>query len=215
MSKAVRPDILISGFGPFPGVKRNPTAVLAPMVARILHRRAIAAHALILPTRYSAGLALLSCELQRLKPRAVLMLGLAGKSRFVRIERYARMDASPTAPDAGGGLPPRRAGAALPLAATAALEPALGAFCRAGLRARLSPSAGRYLCNAAYAVALSELPRHVPVLFVHVPWPRAWHGPRPAGMIAPWRPEVAALAKALAAVGQGALLRPARRPTVP
>jgi pyroglutamyl-peptidase len=208
--KTLRPDLLVTGFGPFPGVMRNPTAALAPRVAQKLKRSGVNAGALILPTSYARGLPLLARELGRLKPRAVLMLGLAAKSRFIRIEAFARLDASPTSPDAGGAMPERGAGSAMPLASTAALEPALAAMRKAGLRARLSPSAGRYLCNASYAVALAALPRSVPVLFVHVPWPRGWRGLRPATAVPAWRPGMAALESALATVARESLLRKAR-----
>jgi pyroglutamyl-peptidase len=211
MMNASRPDILITGFGPFPGVMRNPTATLAPMVAGRLKASGVDARALLLPTSYARGLPLLAHELKRIRPRAVLMLGLAAKSRFIRIEAFARIDASPTSPDAGGAMPERRAGSAMPLAATAALEPALAAMRKGGLRARLSPSAGRYLCNAAYAVALGMMPRGVPVLFVHIPWPRGWRGVRPASTVANWRPGMGALERALAQAAREALLRRARR----
>jgi pyroglutamyl-peptidase len=215
MTGRSRPDILITGFGPFPGVRRNPTSPLALRLLARLLCAGIDAEALLLPVSYRHALPLLEHELARLRPRAVLMLGLAGKSRFIRIERFARLDASPTSPDAGGATPERRPGKALPLASTASLEPALAALRRAGLRARLSPSAGRYLCNAAYAAALSSCPRHVPVLFVHIPWPRGWRGARPTGAVASWRPGMAALEKALAAVAVMALLRKARGRAVP
>jgi pyroglutamyl-peptidase len=206
----LRPELLVTGFGPFPGVMRNPTAALAPRVAKAVARSGVDARALVLPTSYACGLPLLARELERLRPRAVLMLGLAAKSRFIRIERFARLDASPTSPDAGGAMPERQAGSAMPLASTAALEPALAAMRQAGLRARLSPSAGRYLCNASYAVALEALPRRVPVLFVHIPWPRGWRGVRPVCTVARWRPGLAALESALANVAREALLRKAR-----
>jgi pyroglutamyl-peptidase len=205
-----RPALLVTGFGPFPGVMRNPSTALAPKVAGRLKASGIDARALILPTSYARGLPLLAGELERLKPRAVLMLGLAAKSRFIRIEAFARIDASPTSPDAGGAMPERRAGSAMPLRTTAAPEPALAAMRKGGLRARLSPSAGRYLCNAAYAVALAAMPREAPVLFVHIPWPRGWRGLRPAVGVAPWRPGMEALEKALAVAAREALLGKAR-----
>ncbi|MGL4729414.1 MAG: hypothetical protein ACRCWO_11725, partial [Bosea sp. (in: a-proteobacteria)] len=158
---------------------------------------------------------LLAAELQRLKPRAVLMLGLAGKSRFIRIERFARLDASPTAPDAGGRVPAKIGSSTLPIASTAAVEPALAAMQRAGLRARMSASAGRYLCNASYARALQQLPRDVPVLFIHIPWPRGWCGSYPSNAAPDWRPALPALAMALADSAEAALLRPARLRAVP
>ncbi len=97
----------------------------------------------------------------------------------------------------------------MPLKTDAPLEGALAACRSRGLRARLSPSAGRYLCNAAYAEALARAGGR-PALFVHVPWPRGHHGPVPAARVAPWRPGADPLAAALAGIAAG-LGRKARR----
>jgi pyroglutamyl-peptidase len=147
--------------------------------------------------RYDRAMAALAEADARWRPEAVLMLGLAARARWVRVERYGRRSSSVLHPDAAGragGGP--QAGSAQPLRATAALGPALAALRRAGVRTQLSASAGRYLCNAAYAAQLAAA-RGRPVLFVHVPWPRPASGQTPRARVARWRPGVAQLGHAL------------------
>ena len=205
MRNAAPADLLVTGFGPFPGVRVNPTTLLARNVAARLQSAGFAARALVLQTSYGEGLPRLAAEIASLKPRAVLMLGVAARARQVRVELFARGRASTLHPDATG-----RPGSARAVVASSAALPtrgrpqvALARLRRAGLVAGLSPSAGRYLCDASYAVALRHPAlRGRPVLFVHVPWLRPRPGTRPAARVARFRPHPAALAVALAAIGR-------------
>lgn len=199
-------DILVTGFGPFPRVRINPTTVLARAVAARLRRSGLDARALVVETSYGAGLPALKALLIAKRPKAILMLGLAARARNVRVELFARGHASPLHPDAAGGTPGRPAAqrTALPARTTARAEIALAALRRSGIRSRLSPSAGRYLCDAAYAAALAISGRAgAPVLFVHVPWLRPAAGRRPKARVARFRPDAARLIDSLAAIGMG------------
>ncbi|PTM38767.1 peptidase C15 [Bosea sp. 124] len=205
-------DILVTGFGPFPRVRVNPTTGLARAVAARLKRSGLAAQALVVETSYGTGLPALRAHLAQQRPKAILMLGLAARSRFVRVELFGRGHASPLHADATGGTP--KAGAArpttLPARTTASAQGALAALRRRGIRSRLSPSAGRYLCDACYAAALAETRgTATPVLFVHVPWLRPAPGLRPKARVAAFRPSAATLAGSLAAIG-AALARQGR-----
>lgn len=194
--------VLVTGFGPFPGVRINPTGRLMELVSRRLARgfSGITAHGGCLTVRYALARVQLEALLADARPDAVLLLGLASRSRMVRVERHARRLDSPLHPDAGGaGGAAYARGSDLPLTSTAALGPALAAMQRAGIRARLSPSAGRYLCNAVYVAALEKAAGR-PVLFVHVPWLRPRPGTVPAGRVARWRPAEQALVAALASI---------------
>ena len=208
-------SLLVTGFGPFPFVRVNPTTRLARQVAGSprLAFAGIAARALVLETSYGGGLPRLAAELAATRPDAVLMLGLAGRARAVRAERFARVGSSRLHVDAAGATPKTGGGGGLPLASTAALEPALACLRRAGLAAALSPSAGRYLCNAGYALALADAGRRgknvPPTLFVHVPWLRPEAGTRRKDRTAGFRPDADRLAAALAQVALG-LARQAR-----
>jgi len=165
--------ILITGFGPFPGAPFNPTGPLVKRLAklRIAHAK-IVTH--IFETSYAAVDRDLPKLLKRHKPHAVLMFGLATRARIVRIETRAQ-NALAVLPDAAGKTPKRHAIAArqptaLPMALPAQLL--LRAVRKAGLRARLSTDAGRYLCNylcwqATAAASGENGPRLA--AFIHVP----------------------------------------------
>lgn len=201
--RQARPDILVTGFGPFPRVRVNPTTALARAVASRLQAAGFAAEALILETSYAGGLPRLRAHLAEVRPRAILMLGLAARARKIRVELFGRGHASPLHPDASGATPTARAlAAALPLRTTANPQAALAALRRHGLRSALSPSAGRYLCDACYAAAL----RHddssgVPVIFIHVPWLRPVPGAKPQARVASFRPSTASLVASLTEMG--------------
>lgn len=197
-------DLLVTGFGPFPHVRVNPTEALARAVARRLALAGIDARALVLETSYSGGLPTLRRHIDEALPRAVLMLGLAARARFVRVELFARGRSSRLHADARGATPAEAPSPArgLPLRSTASTTAALGALIRSGIRARLSPSAGRYLCDACYAAALAGSGPGVPVIFIHVPWLRPGAGARPASRVGRFRPSAAQLAAALAELGR-------------
>jgi pyroglutamyl-peptidase len=195
-------DILVTGFGPFPHVRVNPTTALARQVARRLKRASFKAEALVLETSYAGGLPSLRKHLAETHPKAVLMLGLAARARFIRVELFARGRSSRLHVDATGKAPAGSGSGALPARTTANPEGALAALRRQGLRARLSPSAGRYLCDASYATSLASAGRDgVPVLFVHVPWLRPGPGRKPKERVAAFRPATPALVTALAEIG--------------
>ncbi len=206
-----RPDILVTGFGPFPGVPRNPTAHLAHLVATSprLARLGIAARALVLTTLYRALESELEPALGRTRPRALLMLGVAARSVRPRIETRAVNRRSLLYPDAAGRVPRTpalKAGAPFALKGRDVSPALLRQFRRFGLDAVWSRDAGRYLCNAGYFTALAHpAMRGRPTLFVHVPMPRKAGGSRPDR-----RPTVEALARGLTALA-AALARRGRR----
>lgn len=208
-----RPDILVTGFGRFPRVRVNPTTTLARAVAKRLQAAGFATEALILETSYADGLPRLGAHLAASRPRAVLMLGLAARARKIRVELFGRGHASPLHPDASGATPRARpVPAALPLRTTASPQGALAALRRRGLRSALSPSAGRYLCDACYAAALrAHRGGDVPVIFIHVPWLRPAPGVKPTARVAPFRPSAQTLVAGLAELGID-LARRGRKP---
>lgn len=163
--------VLITGFGPFPGMPRNPTAALALRLAR-LRLPALAGlrrEPLILPTEWRA-LDLLKERLAADPPDGVLMLGIAGRRRALNVEIRAMNAARGL--DAAGHRPASRVSpSGPPVRSLVSRAPALvHALRRARLPAQTSRDAGRYLCNAAYYTALDLLKaRGVPVVFVHLP----------------------------------------------
>jgi pyroglutamyl-peptidase len=167
--------LLVTGFGPFPRVPRNPSERLARAIAAHprLRLRGIAARALVLPTTYPSVDRDLLPALREMAPDAVLMLGVAARRRHVSLETRAVNRVSRLFPDASGRVAARlayRAGEPHVRRARAPLAMLLRAMRDAGLDARASRDAGRYLCNASSYAALAE--GRAPTVFVHIPLPR-------------------------------------------
>lgn len=168
--------ILITGFGPFPGVPRNPSAWLAKSVsqAAALRRSGIRASAFVLQTSYAALEMQLVPLLKQAEPDCVLMLGVAARRKRICVESRATNRTTANTPDAEGQrshLPILDIGGTHALQPRIPLQPIVRAFTGPGIRPLLSRNAGRYLCNAAYFRALG-LMQDRPVVFIHVPMPR-------------------------------------------
>jgi pyroglutamyl-peptidase len=174
--------VLLTGFGPFPRAPFNPSAAVAKALAR-RRRPALAGlvrSAHVFATRYAE----IDRDLPRLlaqNPDIVLMFGLAGRTRTLRIETRAR-NAIASFPDAGKYRPKERVieTGALPVRAARAPFSRLAAALRSrAVPARLSRDAGTYLCNYAYWRALAAAPDGRPlVLFVHIPLVQTMARPR-------------------------------------
>jgi len=196
--------VLLTGFGPFPGVPFNPSAFLVKVLAR-RRRPALAAIARtthIFATTYKA----VDRDLPKLfaqKPDIILMFGLAESRRHVCIETRARNAVSLLYPDASGHRPKRgaivRGGRAR--RGEAPFVNLLGALRGSTIPASLSRDAGRYLCNYAYWRALERASQgHPLVQFIHIP--RVRFDPRRRrqnGSVA-FRPLVTATEKLLVAL---------------
>ncbi len=173
-----RPRVLITGFGPFPGVSENPSAWLAERLAeRAVLDRDAELHARVLPTEWQAA-ALMPDLYASLQPHVMIHFGVCQRTNSLRVERFAHNRAACRA-DAGGALPasatirpdgPERLDTKLPV-------PALAAHLRcSGFSAATSHSAGRYLCNFLYYHSLGWARRNDGLaVFVHIP-PVSRHG---------------------------------------
>jgi pyroglutamyl-peptidase len=166
--------ILLAGFGPFPGAPFNPSARVATALAR--RRRPALADVERCVHVFATVYASVDRDLPKLfaqKPDIVLIFGLAGRRRHLCIETRARNAISILFPDASGYRPPRGAiapGKASSLQGKAPFARLLGAARPAGMPARLSRDAGRYLCNYAYWRALQRASDNGPLVqFVHIP----------------------------------------------
>lgn len=171
--------ILVTGFGPFPGAPRNPTAALVDRLVRT--RRAAFADVRLIghvfPTTYAAVDEQLPLLLAAHHPHVLLMFGLAARTPYLRIETRARNVGSAIFPDAAGR---RLAGGAI-TAGAAPVRRGRAPFARlltvlreVHVPARTSREAGRYLCNYLYWRGLESAAAGGPglVAFVHVPMPR-------------------------------------------
>jgi pyroglutamyl-peptidase len=170
-----RPRILLTGFGPFPGVPTNPSAWLAETLAEglpapDLHGRI---HVRIFPTEWQAA-ALVADLCETLQPHVMIHFGVSEHAKTFRIEHSAHNRTAPRA-DAGGALPasPVILGEGAGRLDTAFPAAALARHLKTnGVAVVTSHSAGHYLCNFLYYHSLDwALRQSAPplVLFVHVP----------------------------------------------
>jgi pyroglutamyl-peptidase len=179
-----RTRILLTGFGPFPGIADNPSARLVETLARAgrFTPRDCELHTQVLPTEWGAVGALVPVLLNSLQPHVTIHFGVSRQARSLRIERSAHNNILPRL-DAAGVLPARRR---IHLHGPGRLDstvavPRLAATLREnGIPANSSAHAGSYLCNVLYYHSLAwAMSRDVSasVLFVHIPVARAENGP--------------------------------------
>jgi pyroglutamyl-peptidase len=178
--------ILITGFGPFPGAPVNPTQ---PLVARLTAlRRPALADVTRIAHIFDVTYATVDRELRELiarhRPDALLMFGLAARTRHIRVETRARNAVSLLWPDAGHTRV--RRGSIVSGADAVHFGPHSARLLRAaqatGVDVRASRDAGRYLCNylawrALEAVQWPGGPTlagfiHIPLLARHTGSPR-------------------------------------------
>jgi pyroglutamyl-peptidase len=143
--------ILVTGFGPFPGAPYNPTI---PLVERLMRLRRplfddVKLFSHIFHVSYAAVDRDLPKVLEKRRPHALLMFGLAQRTPFLRVETRARNAITTIWPDADGthvrkGSIARHSDALTFGPHTAKL---LRAALAAGVEARASRDAGSYLCN--------------------------------------------------------------------
>ena len=170
--------LLITGFGPFPGAPHNPTEPLVARLARV-RRPAfgdveMASH--IFPVTYGAVDRELPALLQKHRPQALLMFGLAARTAHVRIETRARNAVTGLWPDADrkprhNGRIGRGPDALMFGPHTAKL---LRAALASGIDARPSRDAGAYLCNYLCWRAIEAVKNDRDLrlaAFVHIPHP--------------------------------------------
>jgi pyroglutamyl-peptidase len=164
--------LLVTGFGPFPGVHHNPSGQIALAMGQSARLKRlgirVAAHELIVTY---AALPDLVTLIAREKPDAIMMFGIAARSQQPRLERRGENRTRPLSVDASGQKPPSRKldpSAPLIRPVRAALEPLRLAIARQGFRPTLSNNAGAYLCNAVLFTALGQRP-DAPCIFIHVP----------------------------------------------
>lgn len=186
MSEKLR--ILVTGFEPFPGAPYNPTQPLVARLAR-LRRPALSDVKLtshIFPVTYGAVDRQLPELLGQYRPQALLMFGLAARTRHLRIETRARNAVTMLWPDADHTRV--RRGSIAGGADATMFGPHTARLLRAslatGVDARISRNAGSYLCNylswrAIEAVNTGTGPRLA--AFIHVPLLDRGNVSRPRG----------------------------------
>lgn len=178
-----RPTIVLTGFGPFPGVGANATATLVPRLASAA-RLLFASHtfaAEILPTEWARAPERLKALLGLGNIVLMLHFGVSEHARGFQIELVSR-NLQTSLQDAAGDLPKsERVIEAGPdrLAATLPAERIAGRLRGLGFPCSTSDNAGTYLCNALLYHSLSaarSLSHPHLAGFVHVPASLTGHG---------------------------------------
>ncbi len=174
-------SLLLTGFGPFPGVADNPSARLVETLAASLPLPGFDLHHAVLPTEWHAVAETAPALLEATRPDIVVHFGVCSAASTIRIECTA-VNATTPSEDAAGRHPRH------PL-----IRPDGGAQLHTGLRtaelaralrergfpALPSLSAGRYLCNFLYYQSLDWGARRkkAPLtLLVHIPPPEEASG---------------------------------------
>lgn len=168
--------VLLTGFGPFPGIPVNASGLLATRLATAA--RATFPHARFtsaqVPTEWTQGPRRARAAIIRAQPTLILHFGVSQRADGFVIERQG-VNACCPEPDGAGQLPaadridptgPKARKATLPVAQIARNLKALG------LPVALSSDAGEYLCNAVlfHSLAMAKSGDHnARVGFVHIP----------------------------------------------
>jgi pyroglutamyl-peptidase len=176
--------VLLTGFGPFPGVPENPSAWLAETLASspLARRPGVSLHAEVLPTEWATVSTRAPRLLETLRPQLILHFGLSRSARSFRIERSAHNRIAMRA-DAAGAPPSRDSVIPAGHDRLDSLFPAdrLATHLRQnGVAAAVSGSAGRYLCNFLYYLSLDwarRQPARCRAVFVHIPSATPQSGP--------------------------------------
>jgi len=166
--------ILITGFEPFSGGTINASWEAAQRLEGWRHGQYTAA-ARLMPCAYESSVKELIRAIETLRPDALLMTGQAARRAAVCVERFAHNLDDAVAPDNDGVL--RRAvrisrSAPEWLEAAAPVRTIARAIKEAGIPARVSTNAGRFVCNHLYFGALQYLSDKrlaIPAVFVHLP----------------------------------------------
>jgi len=171
-----RLSVLLTGFGPFPGVARNASADLAGELACLARRRhpqvQFVEH--ILPVDWNEAPLALSRLLLSHRPSIALHFGVSARATGFVLETLAR-NITTNVPDESGRVAASSiliAGDRPQRTTTLPVRRILRSLVDAGYPAQLSQDPGRYLCNAVMFHSLRHAVRAMPRTragFIHIP----------------------------------------------
>lgn len=170
-----RDTILLTGFGPFPGMPRNVSERFVSKLAHLAARR-FSAHrvvARILPTEWERAPAKLEAMVERERPKLVLHFGVSSQADSYVLETLAH-NTCRQAEDAAGCLPSGNVlehGGAATLAARLPAQDIVARLSALKVPVVTSNDAGGYLCNAVLyrSLALAAGGQPETVGFFHIP----------------------------------------------
>jgi pyroglutamyl-peptidase len=164
--------VLVSGFEPFGGDRRN----VSGRVAQALDGARVAGHALrgvVLPCAFASAPGVLQAAIDAWQPSMVLCLGLAPSRRGFTPERVAINWVDARIADNHGAQPvdvPVRAGAPAAVFTRLPVKAMTAALRAAGFEAELSWTAGSFVCNQVFFTLCDGLDAAGPVRggFMHL-----------------------------------------------
>lgn len=164
--------VLVTGFEPYGGRGINPsTEVVKRLDGMHLEDAQIVGKTMPVSFRsLSKNIAVLIEEVQ---PAAVISMGLWPGEAVIRLERLGYNCADFEIPDNEGTFlqdTPLVAGGMNALPSRLPLHAIQQALLVAGIPARISSTAGTYLCNATLYTLLQQAPSNLPCGFVHLPY---------------------------------------------
>jgi len=170
-----RRTVLVTGFEPYGGRRINPAAE----VARALDGTIVdgfTVNGAILPVSQRGLGERLEAMLTELAPAIVISLGLAPGEPMIRLERFGLNLLDFEIPDNDGirlADAPIEANGSTAVRASLPLRAIEAALLEAGIPARLSSTAGTYLCNATLYGLIRLLEARLPTSlggFIHLPY---------------------------------------------
>ena len=167
--------VLVTGFAPYGGRGRNPSAeIAAALDGRKIGGMAVAGRQL--PVSLEGIGTALGALCEEIEPRLVISLGLWPGAPLIRIERVALNLADFEIADNAGRLAsdePILGNGATALYATLPIRKIERRLLEAGIPARISNTAGTFLCNACLYTLLTAAAkgrRQAVAGFIHVPY---------------------------------------------
>ena len=168
--------ILVSGFEPFGGEAINPTAELVTLMneGEFFGALKCELRAVLLPVTFDQAFSVLEAAIRDFNPDIVLSLGQAGGRDAIEFERVAVNLIDSEAADNVGHVVRSRpviSGAREAYFSTLPLLELVDAVKREGIPARISNSAGLYVCNSVF-YQLQHRTRFTKIIsgFIHVPY---------------------------------------------
>ncbi len=169
-AKPVR--VLVTGFGPFPGIEKNASEAIVRALSRFAAWPGLEVATGVLPVAWADARTHARRAIAGFEPHAVLHFGVSRRAFGFEIETRA-VNMSGLRQDAAGAIrPPKalvRAGKPV-LKSTLPPLALLRALRTGGYPAELSTDAGRYLCNALFYWSLADAEANGRLVsFVHMP----------------------------------------------
>lgn len=166
--------VLLTGFEPFGGSDINASWETAVRVEQ-LSPKGVIVETMLLPVSFKRAGEAIRKDLREKQPDVVVMLGQRGKGMSIDIERIAINLMDSVNPDNDGYQPQEQVIIAESGAAYFSNLPVKAlrdAVLQKDIPARVSNSAGLYVCNSTYYNALEEINRQqlpMKAVFIHLP----------------------------------------------